>query len=116
MGNDNNNDVQCHTDLHTCCSDTQGPDRGDWFFLNGNRLPFYGDVYEGRGYQLVVLKYTGSGGPGGGTGGTSGIYRCDIETVAVNDNNGHETVYVGLYTSGGECSLLLLNSKYIFIV
>ena len=92
--------VQCHTDLLTCCSGGQGPDRGDWYFPNGNRLPFSGDVYEGRTSQLVVLQYTGSG-------GTSGIYRCDIETVAVNNNDGHETVYVGLYTSGGECTVLL---------
>ena len=97
---ENTTDVQCHTDLDTCCSGTEGPDRGDWYFPNGNRLPFSGDVFEGRGPQLVVLQYTGSG-------GTSGIYRCDIETVAVNNNDGHETVYVGLYTSGGECILLL---------
>ena len=37
-----------------------------------------------------------------GSGGTSGLYRCDIETIAVNNNDGHETVYVGLYNSGGE--------------
>ena len=90
VGTYNADDVQCHTDLDTCCSDAQGPDRGDWHFPNGNRLPFYGNVSEGRGPQRVVLKYTGSV-------GTSGIYRCDIETVAVNDNTGHETVYVGLY-------------------
>ena len=93
------NDVQCHTDLHTCCGGGQGPDHGYWYFPNGTRLPFSGDVYEARGAQLVVLFYTGSG-------GTSGIYRCDIETVAVNNNDGHETVYVGLYTSGGEWSVL----------
>ena len=90
--------VQCHTDLYTCCTNARGPDRGDWYFPNGNRLPFpsFGDnVYENRGVQVVVLRYTGSG-------GTSGIYRCDIETNAVNNNNGNETVYVGLYTSGGE--------------
>ena len=92
---DNTTDVQCHTDLQTCCSGAQGVHRGDWFFPNGNRLPFSGNVYEGRTAQLVSLQYTGSG-------GTSGIYRCDIETVAVRNNDGHETVYVGLYTSGGE--------------
>ena len=45
-----NNTVQCHTDLLTCCSRVQGPDRGDWYFPNGNKLPFYGesDVYERR--------------------------------------------------------------------
>ena len=89
------NNVKCHTDLISCCSGVQGPNRGDWYFPNGNKLLFSGDVYEGRGPQRVVLKYTGSG-------GTSGIYHCDIETNAVNVNDGRETVYVGLYTSGGE--------------
>ena len=95
VGIGNTNEVQCHTDLDTCCGGAQGVDRGDWYFPNGNKLQFSGNVYEGRGPQLVVLRYTGSG-------GTSGIYRCDIETNAVNNNDGRETVYVGLYTSGGE--------------
>ena len=87
--------VQCHTDLQTCCGPAQGLDRGGWYFPNGNRLQFSGNVYEGHGAQVVALQYTGSG-------GTSGIYRCDIETNAVNNNDDHETVYIGLYTSGGE--------------
>ena len=89
--------VVCHTDLQTCCSMSQGTDRGDWYFPNGNRLPFLGsgNVYEDRSAQVVVLGYTGSG-------GTSGMYRCDIETYAVKNNDGRETVYVGLYISGGE--------------
>ena len=93
--------VQCHTDLISCCSSGQGSDRGDWYFPNGNRLPFpvLGNVYEARDDQVVVVRYTGSG-------GTSGIYRCDIETNAVNNNDGRESVYVGLYTSGGEESVL----------
>ena len=102
VGDGNTNDVQCHTDLLTCCSNNQGPDRGDWYFPNGNRLPFPGSgniVYQGRYDQVLAMRYTGSG-------GTSGIYRCDIETAAVNDNDGHESVYVGLYTSGGEESVL----------
>ena len=32
--------VQCHTDLSTCCSGTQGWHRGDCFYPNGTRLPF----------------------------------------------------------------------------
>ena len=98
MGSDNTNDVVCHTDLNTCCTSPQGDDRGDWYFPNGNRLQFSGsgNVYENRGAQVVVLQYTGS------SSTSSGIYRCDIETNAVNDNDGRETVYVGLYTSGGE--------------
>ena len=92
------NTVQCHTDLTSCCSSGQGTDRGDWYFPDGNRLPFAGsdNVYESRSDRLVGLRYTGSGGT------TSGIYRCDIETIAVTNNDGRETVYVGLYISGGE--------------
>ena len=36
--------------------------------------------------------------------GPSGIYRCDIPTVTVHDDNDlsvRETVYVGLYASAG---------------
>ena len=97
VGNDDTNDVRCHTDLDMCCSIFQGPYRGDWYFPNGNRLPFSGsgNVYEFRGAQVIALRYTGSGAP-------SGIYRCDIETNAVSDNDGHEIMYVGLYTSGGK--------------
>ena len=31
--------VQCITDLSPCCSGTDGPYRGDWYF-HGTRLPF----------------------------------------------------------------------------
>ena len=94
---DNADAVVCHTDLTTCCSMPQGSDCGDWYFPNGNRLPFLGsgNVYEDRSAQVVILRYTGSG-------GTSGIYRCDIETNAVKNYDGNETLFVGLYTSVGE--------------
>ena len=39
-GYDGSDSVQCHTDLSTCCSNAQGPHRGDWYFPNGTRLPF----------------------------------------------------------------------------
>ena len=94
-GSDN---VQCHTDLDSCCSSAQGADRGDWYFPNGTRLPFIGDIYERRGAQRVDLRHRNSGDP-------SGVYRCDIQTVAVNDEDGRETVYVGLYASGGESQI-----------
>ena len=99
VGSDNNSEVQCHTDLHICCSHRQGPDRGDWYFPNGNKLPFSGNVHEGRADEKVVLRYTGSN-------GTSGVYRCDIETFAIKNNDGRDSIYVGLYTSGGEESVL----------
>ena len=48
--------------------------------------------------------------------GPSGIYRCDIPTVAVHDDNDlsvRETVYVGLYASGGN---ELINGVTVYII
>ena len=94
-----NDSVQCHTDLGTCCSSTQGPHRGDWYFPIGTRLPFYVDIHQWRVAKRVDLRRNSSA--------TSpvGIYRCDISTIAVHDdyyNSVRETVYVGLYTNGGK--------------
>ena len=97
--------VQCHTDLSTCCSSEQGSHCGDWCFPDGTRLPFSlggnGDIIESRGAQRVDLRRRNSA--------TSpvGIYRCDIPTIAVHDDDDRDTVYVGLYpTSGGKQPLL----------
>ena len=38
MGTSENDSVQCHTDLKLCCSNKQGPYRGDWYFPDGKRL------------------------------------------------------------------------------
>ena len=85
--------VQCHTDLAMCCSTI---DHGGWYFPSGNRLPtpYPGYVFESREAQRVDLRH-------GRSGDASGIYHCSIDTVATS-NNGRKTVYVGLYTSGGE--------------
>ena len=71
--------VQCHTDLDTCCSGTQGQHRGDWYFPDGTRLPFpiNGLIFESLGDQRVNLfRRSGGNSP-------VGIYRCYIATVAV---------------------------------
>ena len=96
--------LQCHTDLVTCCNRSQGADRGDWYFPSEDRLQFYadpGDIYEQRIAQRVDIRRRNNG-------DTSGIYRCAIETKAVNSDNitditTRETVYVGLYSTGGSC-------------
>ena len=101
VGNHGNgsDSVQCHTDLRTCCSDPSVADRGDWYAPGSQaRLPFWfqpGDIYEQRLARRVDLRRRNNG-------ATSGIYRCTIETNAVNDDDGRETVYAGLYASGGE--------------
>ena len=46
---DGSDSVQCHTDLDTCCSSSQGDDHGDWYASGSqNWLPFPadpGDIY-----------------------------------------------------------------------
>ena len=102
VGNDasGSDSVQCHTDLGTCCSVSLGFHRGDWYFPNGTILPFNSPkqaVFEDRGGKRVDLRRR--------TQGTSGIYRCDIPTLAVHDDTPksvRDTVYIGLYLNGGE--------------
>ena len=105
---DSSDSVQCHTDLGTCCSNPQGSHRGDWYFPSGGRLPFNTPnvVYEHRTAQRVDLRRNGNADT------PSGIYRCDIETNAVNSNDANtntdrETVYAGIYATGGKLTLLL---------
>ena len=103
VGNDGSgsDSVQCHTDLDSCCSSAQGPHRGDWNAPDSEqRLPFFtsADIYEVRGAQRVDLRRRNNADM------PSGIYRCRIPTAAVHDDNNisvRESVYVGLYASGG---------------
>ena len=95
VGNDDSgsDSVVCHTDLGTCCSGAQGPHRGDWWFPNGSMLPFSGDIYQIRNAQRVDLRRDNSV-------VTSGIYRCDIPTISVHDDDissVRKFYYVGLY-------------------
>ena len=103
---DGSDSVQCHTDLSTCCSSAQGADRGDWYYPSGDRLNFEGgpgDIYESRIARRVDLRRRNNG-------DTSGIYRCDIETITVNsvNNTDRETVYAGLYVTGGKLTVLAI--------
>ena len=98
VGDDASDSVVCHTDLSTCCSNTEGPHRGDWYFPDGTRLSFSTSaVGESRGKERVDLRRRKQG--------TSGIYRCDIPTDGVHDSTDisvRDTVYVGLYLNRGE--------------
>ena len=97
---DDERSVQCHTDLNPCCSGSQGPHRGDWYFPNRTRLHFpeQGNIYQARGAQRVELRRRNN------ANSPSGIYRCDIPTDSVHDETDisvRETVYVGVYAIGG---------------
>ena len=100
--------VQCHTDLNTCCRNTEGSHRGDWYFPAGTRLSFSGggDIFESRGVKRVDLRRRNN------ANSPVGIYRCDIPTAAVHDDTDklvRDTVYVGLYTTtGGKIRILHL--------
>lgn len=102
--------VICYTDLAFCCSGPQRPYSGDWYFPNITRLPFSGDIYQHPGQKRVDLIYHRNS-----NNFVSGIYRCDIETNAVHSNDytssDRETVYAGLYTSGGEYTNILYMYK-----
>ena len=94
--------VQCHTDLSTCCTGDDGQHRGDWYFPDGDRLPFRPtpslDIVEVRIAQRVEIRRNNN------ANSTSGIYRCDIPTDAVHDEDDtsvRDTIYVGLYATGG---------------
>ena len=88
------NTVKCNTDLATCC--TGSGRAGQWYFPS--EVPFSGvngaeDIHRARGAQRVILRRRND------AMGPSGIYRCDIPTIS---NSTGETVYVGLYASGGD--------------
>ena len=106
VGNDDNgsDSVQCHTDLITCCTGAQDEQCGDWIPPGSEEtLPFTSNssagIYEAHEAQRVDLYRKNN------TDVPSGIYRCDIPTIAVHDDDdlsvSRESVYVGLYDSGG---------------
>ena len=106
VGNDINSDsgntVRCHTDLGTCCTSSQGPHRGGWYFPNSSVLDGGGgggNIYKRRDAQVVHLRRRNN------ATSPSGIYHCDIETNAVHDDDINtitgETVYIGLYPPSG---------------
>ena len=76
VGSSGSDSVQCHTDLSTCCTGTQGVHRGDWYPPDSEmRLPFSrdgADIYEVRGDQRVDLRHRNNADM------PSGIYHCHI--------------------------------------
>ena len=100
VGNMNSNNVTCYTSLRQCCSGSQGSYRGDWYFPSGSRLPFPDHdrhaIAQQRASRRVDLVRINNG-------DVSGIYCCDITTsIDIYSRGMRESVYIGLYTSGGE--------------
>ena len=116
IGNDDTSSLHCVTDLGTCCSGAQGSHRGDWYFPDGTRLPFgeHNNIYEIRLAQNVQLRRSP-----GSAASRSGIYRCDIPTLSVHDDDDisvRDHVYVGVYAANqGIASMILLKKmKMVF--
>ena len=80
--------LQCHTDLDTCCSSSE---ETDWYFPDGTKLPFSGNIYQGRLSRRVDLRHTSSGSL------SYGIYHCAIPTNSVHGDL-RDSVFVGLYS------------------
>ena len=102
VGNDIDNpgnSLRCETDLFTCCTGSQGFHHGNWYFPYGIRVFFSvngGDIYIREGFRVVHLRRRNN------PTLQTGIYRCEIPTVAVNDDQDYalgESVYVGLFLS-----------------
>ena len=97
--------VRCHTDLSTCCRGSESIHRGDWVPPGSEEsLPLSSDtsadIYQAQGPQRVILRRRNNADM------SSGIYRCDIPTNAVHNDSDisvRESVYVGLYATGGSC-------------
>ena len=113
VGEKGSNSVRCHTDLDTCCSEAQGIHRGDWI-PPGSEMGLPSDataaIYQVQGAtQRVSLRRRNNADM------PSGIYRCDIPTNAVHDINNisvRESVYVGLYATGGNCHSKIYTQLY----
>ena len=105
--------VRCRSDLSTCCGVGQGVHRGDWIPPGSEEsLPTASDssanIFQFQGNQRVILRHRNEAHQ------PSGIYRCDIATNAVHDDNDQsvrESVYVGLYASGGK--IILYNTNIL---
>ena len=94
VGKVKNTGVECHSDL-SCCKDADNR-VADWYFPSGERLKG-NEVFDTFVvYRLKNVQVRRKNGAE-----TGGIYRCDIETIAVNDGS-RETLYAGLYSSGGQ--------------
>ena len=90
------NCVQCHTNLTTFNS-ANSVHHGDWSFPNQTRVPFSSsDITQTQLSQRVDLCVSNRR-----VILSSGVYRCDITTAVASENFVGETVYVGLYASGG---------------
>ena len=98
VGNDASSSVQCHT--------AQRHNRGWWHFPHGPLVTTQA-VYDGL-FQICEAKRCDLRRRGSSV--TNGVYRCVVDTSATD----METIFVGLYASGGQYILGL--SIYVSVM
>ena len=98
--------VECHSKLEGCCGLTEEGPRGDWFFPNGSMLKTdnysYGtfQIHRFQKVNIRRLNWSSLSLP------PEGVYHCDI--AVTTDKPVHQSLYVGLYSTGGKLLLILL--------
>ena len=94
------NHVVSHTDLTTCCAGEGRDDRGYWYSPNGDVLPGAAGGSGAAANPIILNKDIQVVRLIRGTG--PGIYRCTIETNAVNGpDNSPEGITGEVYTLCG---------------
>ena len=104
--------VQCHTDIQACCSSAEpGMNSGNWYFPDDTRVPFSSDftadISIQRAAQRVELRRRDD------AVSPSGIYRCEIMVNGDDNIPERETVYVGIYVSGGIYYIYIVGSSLL---
>ena len=91
--NSGGDSVQCRTQFGNCCRPSHDEIAGNWFFPNGDQLPFHRDnnIFQRRDAQRVDLRKKQDT-------SVTGIYCCDIPY----NSSVRETICVGLYKNAGE--------------
>ena len=108
VGSLSGHNLQCHTDLSTCCEDPNNKNGGDWHFPDGRKLSLDNEEAPVLQYyynRLITLYRPLE--KNDHPAAVQGMYFCKIETKAVHrsdrDKNNFteevgEIVYVGLYS------------------
>jgi hypothetical protein len=85
---EDDNALFCHTTLTSCC---RNPNRGDWFYPNGNivdkkiTIPLLHPFYRDRGTRVVRLHHRGNS-------SQRGRFKC----VIPNHNDIDQSVFVNI--------------------
>ena len=111
---DGSDSVQCHSDLRSCCSVSEGAIGGHWYApgqqqsLNHSDMNPANPIFESHETQRVDLRHQDN------ITAAYGLYRCTIGTLAVKSDNSkitQKSVFVGLYSDGGEKCFSFINNN-----